>query len=134
MSNLAFDYTKTFSSGNILSDTYRSPVVEFTASDLLDIANQQLFHSIKKPVWGMFINDEYRKFAKPVALSIYKVGSFYFSENESLNICGEGSNIDESIIDALSHIRHFYNYYQREPDNKFTRNALELKQVYNNLF
>jgi len=134
MNDPAFDYTKTCSLNNTLPLGYTAPVIRLTAAELVDTDKGSRFISvIKKPVWGMTIENQYKKFSKPISLFIYKDGNYYFAENDTLDILSEGSSIQESIDNALAHIKHFYEYYLSLPDVKFTKKALELKSIYNNL-
>lgn len=84
-------------------------------------------------VWSITIDGQPHDTSKPIILSNYEDGDFWFSENVSLNIVGIGQSPDEAISDARQHIAHFFLHYHNLQDDEVVGDAIQLKRIYKNL-
>ena len=71
--------------------------------------------------------------SKPILIKVYKVEDVFFAENESLVLSGTGMSREEAVLDFVSHVGYFYNFYKRKNESDLTGDALRLKKIYENL-
>lgn len=88
---------------------------------------------LQRPVWAIAVGDVRYVAAKPIVLRIHCEGDMYFASNNTLNICGYGSTVQESILEAIKHIDYFYKYYRSLRTDQVIGEAVRLKQVFENL-
>jgi len=84
-------------------------------------------------VWSIPIAGKSRDTSKPIILTNYEDGDFWFSENVSLNIVGIGKSPDEATNDARQHVAHFFLHYRALRDEDVVGAAVKLKKIYKNL-
>lgn len=89
--------------------------------------------SLHRPVWAIAVGGVRYVAAKPIRLRIHCEGDMYFASNNTLNICGYGSTLQESISEAIKHIAYFYEYYRSLSTDQVIGEAAQLKQVFENL-
>ena len=70
---------------------------------------------------------------KPILIKVFKVEDVFFAENESLVLSGTGASREEAVLDFVSHLDYFHNFYKRKNEDELTGDALRLKKIYNHL-
>ena len=116
------------------ADYFEENIISIDTSPEIDIQNDEVFNSISDvPLWNISINTNNYSPNKTIMGKISYKDNIYFTENETLNICGYGDTIFEAIIDFRSHVIYFFKYYGKNDNKKFTKNALRLKKIYSDL-
>ncbi len=86
--------------------------------------------SSKFPLFQLYVGDRRYQAVKPIIVHVYRDEEWFFAENESLNLTGSGSTIEEAVHDLEEHIVHFWYYYRSLSDRKLVGDAVRLKRVY----
>ncbi len=115
-------------------DYFNDDIINIDTSPEIKIETEKIFKKIKDvPLWSVSVNTNNYYPNITITGKISKDGEIYFAENETLNICGYGESISNAIIDFRSHIIYFYKYYKKIDNDKLTKYALRLKQIYDKL-
>lgn len=88
---------------------------------------------LHRPIWAIPVGGVRYVATKPIVLRIHCEEDMYFASNDTLNICGYGSTLQESIVEAIKHIAYFYEYYRSQRTDQVIGNAVRLKQIFENL-
>lgn len=92
---------------------------------------------IEEPDLPIFILiDENRKLLpeNPIKVHIYRDGEYYIAENEKLNISAIGTSYKEAIENFEDLVIYFWKHYNEISQNDINGYAIELKEIYVNLF
>lgn len=92
---------------------------------------------IEEPDLPIFILiDENRKLLpeNPIKVHIYRDGEYYIAENEKLNISAIGTSYKEAIENFEDLVIYFWKHYKEISQNDINGYAIELKEIYVNLF
>ena len=71
--------------------------------------------------------------SKPILIRVHKVEDVFFAENESLVLSGAGQSREDALLDFISHLDYFYNFYKNKNERELAGDALRLKQIYDTL-
>ncbi len=81
------------------------------------------------------VHDDQRRYrALPwIEATIYKSDDTYIARNETLRLYGDGASEHKAIEDLSRQIVHFYEFYRTLEPDEATQDALEFKQLYQDL-
>ncbi len=85
------------------------------------------------PIWHIQSKTSTYRAKKPIAITIFKDNSLFFTENENLSVYGYGETQGKAILDFKLHILHFYKYYQKLNRDDLVGEAALLKEAYKDL-
>lgn len=98
------------------------------------IEEEEVFKEIKNwPIWGTSLQWCNYYTTKTIIGEIYKKANFYFIKNENLGVYSNGDTIASAIENFRFHVIYLFNFYNKTDDNRLTRCALNLKQLYKEL-
>jgi len=87
------------------------------------------------PLFGINISEKvYYTFKKPLQLELRQDGKWFFAENETLQVVGTGSTVEEAVDDIKGHLMFFREYYMKISADKLAEDAIQLKKTYSEIF
>lgn len=102
--------------------------------DTADLDPAELFAKLEKssrfPLFELHVGHQKYHAIRPIIVHVYQDEEWFFAENETLNLTGSGSSVEEAVGDLEEHIVHFWHYYKHLPDDKLVGDAVRLKKVY----
>jgi len=137
------------SGGTALMDTYEQVkerkkyfpehyqgVATYVGTAAQSIQPEAYFHSgyfNTAPVMEFKSAQKHYLMPKPILVRGYRVEDVFFAENESLVLSGTGASPEDALMDFISHMVYFYNFYKLKNESDLTGDALRLKKIYDNL-
>lgn len=94
---------------------------------------EPLLTPFKFPLFRLTISGRTFFPSKPIGVHVAQDGSWFFAENEALNVIGTGRSLEEAVLDLEHHIVHFWQYYRSLQDSQVTGDAVRLKKIFSNL-
>ena len=113
--------------------THFFPIVGALTYEEATTAEEPLLAPFKFPLFRLTVSGRTFFPSKPIGVQVAQDGSWFFAENEALNVIGTGRSLEEAVLDLEHHIVHFWQYYRSIQDSQVTGDAVHLKKIFSNL-
>ncbi len=94
---------------------------------------ESVWKPFKFPLFQIRVSGRIYSSLTPIGVQVTQDGSWYFAENEALNVIGTGRSLDDAVLDLEHHILHFWQYYRSLQDAEVTGDAIRLKRLFSGL-